>query len=123
MRHRTRHEREQLELFRALPGDLAQRGRHRGRLQSIDRCLQPVIIAGACAAAGEGVNLAWRGHHQARGAQPGVACFDDLARGPDQHVGIPNGRHAVLRDRLDADRDLVHPEVDRRRSVGLGEAE
>jgi plasmid replication initiation protein len=25
MRHRTRHEREQLELFRALPGDLAPR--------------------------------------------------------------------------------------------------
>ena len=34
-------------------GGLAQRGRHGGRLQSIERCLQPVIIAGSRAAAGE----------------------------------------------------------------------
>ena len=104
-------------------GGLAQRGRHGGRLQPIERRLQSVIIAGARAAAGEGENLARRRHHQARGAQAGVACFDDLARRPDQHVGIPDGRHAVLRHRLDADGDLVHPEIDRRRAMGLGEAE
>jgi hypothetical protein len=92
-------------------------------LQSIERCLQPVIIAGSRATAGEGKNLARRGHHQARRAQAGVARFDNLACGPDQDVGIPDGRHAVLGDRLDTDGDLIHPEIDRRRAMGLGEAE
>jgi len=102
---------------------LAQRGRHGRRLQSIQRRLEAVIIACARAAAGEGENLARRRSHQARGAQAGVARFDDLAGGPDQHVGIPDCGHAVLGHRLDADGDLVHAEIDRCRAVGLGEAE
>src|SRR5580698_9246701 len=46
-------------------GRLAQRGRYSGGLQPIERRLQAVIIARARAAAGEGENLARRGHHQA----------------------------------------------------------
>ena len=111
------------EAVHAPLADLAQRGRDGRRLQSIQRRLQPVIVTRACAAAGEGQNFARRRRHQARGAQARVARFDDLASGPDQHVGVPDGRHAVLGHRLDADGDLAHAEIDRRRAVGLGEAE
>ena len=82
-----------------------------------------MIVTRASAAAGEGQNFARRRRHQARGAQARVARFDDLARGPDQHVGVPDGRHAVLGHRLDADGDLVHAEIDRRCAMCLGEAE
>ena len=102
---------------------LAQRSGDRGGLQTVERRLQAVIIAGARAAAGEGENLARGRSHQARGAQAGVARFDDLAGCPDQHVGIPDCGHAVLGHRLDADGDFVHAEIDRCRAVGLGEAE
>jgi hypothetical protein len=49
--------------------------------------------------------------------------MDDLACGPYQHVGVPDGRHVVLGHRLDADRDVVRPPIDRRHAMGLGEGE
>ena len=102
---------------------LAQRGGDRGGLQTVERGLQAVIVARTDAAADKGQNLVGRGGHQARGAQAGVTRLDDLAGGPDQHVGVPDGGHAVLGHGFDADRDVVHPVVDRRRAVRLGEAE
>ena len=103
--------------------DLAQRRCDRCRLQTVESRLQAVIVARAGAAAGEGEDLARPRRHEARGAQSGVAGLDDLAGGPDQHVGIPDGRHAVLGHRFDTNGDVLHPEVDRRDAVGLGEAE
>ena len=52
-----------------------------------------------------------------------VTRLDDLAGGPDQHVGVPDRRHAVLGDGLDSDRDRACLEVDRREALGLGERE
>ena len=103
--------------------DLAQRRGDRGGLQPIERRLQAVIVARTRAAADESENLVWGGGHQARRAQPGVARLDDLAGGPDQDVGVPDRRHAVLGHGFDADGDVVHPVVDRRRAMRLGEAE
>ena len=103
--------------------DLAQRRGDRRRLQTVEGGLQPVIVARTGAAAGEGEDLARSRRHETGCAQSGVPGLDDLARGPDQHVGIPDGRHAVLGYRFDTNGDVLHPEVDRRNAVGLGEAE
>jgi Replication initiator protein A len=48
------------------------------------------------------------------GAQAGVACLNDLAGDPDQDVGVPDGRHAMLRHGFDADGDVVQPVVGQR---------
>ena len=92
-------------------------------MQPVERRLQAVIVAQRGAAAGEGQNLIGRRRHQAGRAQARVARLDDLGGGPDQNVGVPDRRHAMFGDGLDADRDVASAEIDRRRSVGFGEAE
>eukprot|EP01035_Chromulina_nebulosa_P013303 gene13304-17671_t len=52
-----------------------------------------------------------------------IARLDDLARRPDQNVGIPDRRHAVLGGRLDEDLDFAHAKVDRPGARRFGEAE
>ena len=52
-----------------------------------------------------------------------VSCLDDLGGRPDQHVGIPDGGHAVLGDGFDTDDDGAGFEVDRRHPLGLAERE
>jgi hypothetical protein len=52
-----------------------------------------------------------------------VTRLDDLRRGPDQHVGVPDGGHAVLGDGLHTDDDGAGLEVDRRQSLRLAEGE
>ena len=90
-------------------------------VETVKRRLQALIVAQAGAAADELQDLVWRRHHQARGAKPCVARLDDLAGRPDQDVGVPYGRHAVIRDGLDADRHGAGDEIDRRDAMGLGE--
>jgi hypothetical protein len=42
---------------------------------------------------------------------------------PDQHVGVPDGRHAVLEHGVDLDANAGGFVEDRRRASGLGEGE
>ena len=102
-------------------GRLADRGDDGGGLQPVERRLQAVVAQAGIAAADEGEDLIRCGGHRARRAQPAVARVDDLAGGPDQHVGVPDRGHAVLRGRFDADRYLAHAEVDRRHTTHFGE--
>ena len=102
-------------------GGLAN-GRGDGRgLEPVKRRLQALIVAQAGAAADELQDLVGRRNHQARGAKPCVASLDDLAGSPDQYVGVPYGRHAVIGDGLDADRHVAGDEIYRRDAMGLGE--
>ena len=75
-----------------------------------------------CRAGCERQYLVRRRHHQARGRPSGVARLDELARRPDQHVGVPNSRHAVLGHGLDRDPCRAHAEVDGRGAAGLWRA-
>ena len=102
---------------------LPDRGGDGGGLQAIEPGLQALVVQRGIAATDEGQDLIGRRGHQARGAQATVARIDDLGGCPDQHVGVPDGRHAVLRRRLDADRHLAHPEVDRPDARRFGEGE
>ena len=94
-------------------GRLPDRGRDCGGLEPVEPGFEPLIVAGAGAAADEGQDLVGRRRHQAGGLEAGVSRVDDLGRRPDQHVGVPDGRHAMLGDGLDADRDRARPEIDR----------
>ena len=104
-------------------GRLSDRGRDRGRLEPVEAGLEALIVACAGAAADEGQDLVWRRRHQAGGAQACVAGMDDLGGRPDQHVGVPDGRHAMFGYGLDANGDRSGPEIDRRKALRLGERE
>ena len=104
-------------------GWLADRGHDGGRLQPIKCCFEPVVIARAGAAANKGQDFVRRRRHQARCLQTSVAGFDNLARRPDQHVGVPDGRHAVLRHGFDANADFAGVEIDRDDTLRFGERE
>jgi len=93
---------------------LADRGRDGRRLKPVERGLEAIIIIAARSAPDIGQNLVRCRRHQPRGRPPGIARLDELARGPDQYVGVPDGRHAVLGHGLDRDPRLAHAEVDRR---------
>lgn len=71
-------------------------GADRGRLQPVERSLEQFVGANACAAAGCGEKLVGCETQEAGRDEPVVLGFDDLARGPDENIGVPDGRHAVL---------------------------
>ena len=104
-------------------GKLPYRGRDRGRLEPVEAGLEALVVACAGAAADEGEDLVWRRGHQAGSAQAGVAGMDDLRGCPDQHIGVPDGRHAMFGYGLDANGDRAGPEIDRRKALRLGERE
>ena len=52
-----------------------------------------------------------------------VARLNDLARGPDQDVGIPDRRHAVIGHGLDTDGHIACLEIDGCDAFRLGEGE
>ena len=97
---------------------------HRGGPQRLRRLrLEQRHRVARGAAADEGEDLVWGRRHQAGGAYAGVACMDDLRGSPDQHVGVPDGRHAMFGYGLDANGDRAGPEIDRRKALRLGERE
>lgn len=104
-------------------GGLTDRRRHRGRLQPVQRGLQALIVPQRRPAPGEIEDLIGCGRHQPRGAQACIARFDDLARRPDQDVGIPDRGHAVVGHGLDPDRDIARNEIDGADARRLGEGE
>ena len=111
------------EAMAAALSGLADRGGDRGGLEPVERRLQPLIVAHRRAASDEAEDFVRGGDQQPRGAKPGIAGFDDLARRPDQDIGVPDGRHAVIGDRLDPDRHRAGAKVDRGDAVGFGEGE
>ena len=96
---------------------------HCGRLQPVERGFEPVVVARAGAAADEGQDFVGRCRHQAGRLQSAIASFNDLRSSPDQDVGVPDRRHAVLRNGFDTNGDLAGAEVDRNGALGLGERE
>ena len=98
-------------------GGLADRGCDRGRLQSVERCLQPLIVPLRGSAPREGEDLIGRCRHQARRAQACVARLNNLAGGPDQNIGVPDRRHAVVGNSFDADRDVARGKINRADTV------
>lgn len=102
---------------------LAQVGHHRGRLEAVQCGAQALVVAQRSAPPGEGEDLVRRRAEQARGAQAGVARLDELAGGPDQHVGVPDGGEAVLGGALDADAHVARGVVDRLGALRLGQRE
>ncbi|WIG53946.1 MAG: hypothetical protein OJF48_004867 [Afipia sp.] len=102
---------------------LADRCRNGRRLQPVERRLQALVVAQRRAAPDIGENFVGRGGHQPRGAKPGIPRLDDLARRPDQDVGVPDCRHAMIGHGLDADRHVAGDEIDRRNAMGFGERE
>jgi hypothetical protein len=81
-------------------------------LQPIERGFESVVIARAGAAADKGEDFVGRCRHQPRRLQTSVAGFDDLAGSPDQDVGVPDRRHAVLGHGFDTNGDLASAEID-----------
>ena len=102
---------------------VADGGADDGRLQAGERALQELVVAGAGLPADRGQELIGREAQEARGLEAEVFGLDDLARRPDQHVGVPDGRHAVLGHGVDLDADIAGFVEDRRRAPGLGERE
>ena len=104
-------------------GGLADRCADGRGLKPVQRRLQALIVAQRRAATDEAQDFVGSGRHQTRGAKARVTSLDDLARGPDQDVGIPDRRHAVIGHGLDADRHCAADEIDRRDAMGFGEGE
>ena len=102
---------------------LANRGGHAGGLQAIQSGLEALVVAQRRTAADEAQDLVRGGRHQPRRANPRIARLDDLAGRPDQHVGIPDGRQAMLGRTFDAHRHAARAEVDRHRALALGQRE
>jgi hypothetical protein len=100
-------------------GRLADRGGDCCRLEPVEARLEALIISRARAPADEGQDLVRGRRHQAGSAQACVARIDDLRGGPDQNVGVPDGRHAVLGHGLDADRDRSGSKIDGRQALRL----
>ena len=100
---------------------LSDGGGHRGRLQPVQRGAQHAVVGLAGAALGETQDLVRRGLHQARGLQAIVARLHDLARSPDQHVGVPDGGDAVFGHAIHRDAHLARLEVDWRCAPRLGQ--
>ncbi len=96
---------------------LADRRQHRSCLQSVETCLETIVVARAGTTANEGQNFVMGGGHQARGFQARVARLNNLGGGPDQDISVPDRRHAVLRHRFDANGDRARAKIDRRNSL------
>ncbi|MNN15123.1 hypothetical protein D3C81_1282190 [compost metagenome] len=109
--------------MQASPGSLANRGGHAGGLQAIQGGLQALVVAQGGAPADEAQNLVRCGPHPAGSGNAGILCFHDLAGGPDQDVGIPDGGDTMLQRALDSHSDSARVEVDGHRAPRLGERE
>ncbi|MCY1268170.1 hypothetical protein D9M70_166190 [compost metagenome] len=109
--------------MQAPAGGLADRGGDAGRLQSIQGCLEALVVAQRGAAADEAQDLVGRRAHQPRGRNARIARFDDLAGRPDQDVGIPDRGDAVLQRALHTHRHAAGAEIDRDGAPRLGQRE
>ena len=102
---------------------VADGGADDGRLQAGECAFQELVVAGAGLAADRAEKLVGREAQKAGSPQAEVFRLDELARGPDEHIGVPDGRHAVLGHGVDLDPDIAGLIEDRRDASGLGEGE
>ena len=102
---------------------VADGGADDGRLQAGERALQQLVVAGPGLPTDCGQELVGREAQEARSLETEVLGLDDLARRPDQHVGVPNGRHAMLGHGVDLDSNAGGFVEDRRRAPRLCERE
>lgn len=70
-------------------GRLANRGCNCGQLQSVERSLEPPVVAQRRATPDEAQNFVRGSYHQPRSDKACVARLDELACGPHQDIGIP----------------------------------
>src|SRR5690606_893677 len=94
-----------------------------GRLQPVERSFEPVVMMFGRAAPRKTQYLVRCCRHQPRCRPTIIAGFDNLARSPDQDVGIPDGRHAMFGRCFNIDDGIAHFEIDRANTLGFGEAE
>ena len=102
---------------------LAQRRGDGSGLQLVQRGAQRQVVAAAGAPLRKAQDLVGRGHHQARRRNAFLLGLDDLARSPDQHVGVPDGGNSMLGYALYRERDAAGIEADRYSARRLGERE
>lgn len=70
-------------------------------MQPGERSLEQAIIPCARGSAHGRQKLVWGEAQEARRPEASILGLDDLAGGPDQYVGIPDRRHAVLGQTVD----------------------
>ncbi len=80
---------------------MTDRGLHNGGLKPLQSALEELVLAKTGAAAGSNEELVRRETDEAGGAQSFVGGLDDLRCSPDQHIGVPDGRHAEFRNSVD----------------------
>ena len=102
---------------------VADGGADHRRLQTGERALQQAIFARAGGAANRLQELIGREAQEARRAQAVVLGLDDLAGRPDEHVGVPDRRHAVFGHPKDFDALPAGFIKDRGDALGLGKRE
>src|SRR5258705_4541511 len=76
---------------------VADGGGDNSRLQTGQRRLQEEILVIAGRTTDSTQQLIGREAEEARGGKAQILGPDNLARGPDQHIGVPDRRHAMLR--------------------------
>ena len=84
---------------------LADGRRDGGRLQPVEPRFQALIAGLSGPAPGEAQDFVGRGSDQPGGRATAIARLDNLAGDPDQHIGIPDGRHAMFGRGFDQNRD------------------
>src|SRR5260370_18527309 len=93
------------------------------RLEPMERLLQSHVLALARTATDRDQELVWPEAEEAGSSEALVGRLDDLAGSPDQHIGIPDGCHAVLGKTVHLDPDPTSLVEDRGNAPALGETE
>ncbi|ARW10888.1 hypothetical protein S101447_01826 [Acetobacter ascendens] len=102
---------------------VADGGADHGRLQPGERGLEQPIVACARGTANGRQKLVWGKAQEAGRPETTILGLDDLAGGPDQHVSIPDRRHAVFGQAMDLDALAASLVEDRGDPLYLGERE
>ena len=82
---------------------VADGGADHGRLQPGECGLEQAIIPCARGAADGRQKLVWGEAQKARRPEAAILGLNNLRGGPDQHVGVPDGCHAVLGQAMNLD--------------------
>src|ERR1700730_10247689 len=102
---------------------VTDRGQGYRGLEPLQRSFQPDVLALPRSAPDRDQELVGREAKEARSLEALVGGLDDLAGGPDQHVRIPDGCHAVLGKTEPLDPDPPGFVEDRRGPPALRETE
>ena len=92
-------------------------------MEPLQRSFQPDVLALPRSAADRDEELVGRESKEAGSPEAVVCRLDDLAASPDQHVSVPDGCHAMLRETVHLYPNLASLIEDWRGSPALGETE